>query len=406
VLAKVDAINQKRAPVYEQDLEPLIAQGVASGKLRATCDANEAIDQSEISLVCVGTPGEQGGHLDLSHVLSAVDEIGAAIWRKNGEHIVVIRSTVLPGSFRNSIIPRLEVASSRRVGQGLGIASNPEFLREATAVADFFSPAKTVVGADDDMVASTVAGLYAGIEAPVFKTSIEISEMIKYADNVWHALKVAFANEIGAYCKALEVDGRQVMSLFCQDTKLNIAPTYLAPGFAFGGSCLPKDVRAIVASARDLNLDLPVLFNILHSNANHFERGISMVRAVGKRSVSVLGLSFKPLTDDIRESPLLELVIKLQLEGYDVRIFDRNIQLRNLIGVNRHALVSQLPDIDGMFVDSVDAALAHADTIVVGNADPEFLAISSRVGKNSFVVDLVGIGDPESLGDRYRGIGW
>lgn len=406
IAAKVNAINAGRVPVIEKDLDQLIAESVKSGKLRATEDANEAVQDSEGSIICVGTPSEATGDLNLTQVLSAADEIGRALANKDAYHIVIVRSTVLPGSVRRIIIPRLEATSGKRAGRDFDVVHNPEFMRESMAVADFRSPPRTVVGADDPMIAAQTAGIYSGVVGPVVMTSIEVSEMIKYADNVWHALKVAFANEMGTFCKASGVDSRAVMELFCQDVKLNIAPTYLSPGFAFGGSCLPKDLRAVTARARSLNLELPVINSIIRSNDQQLRRGVDAVRGFGKRLVSLLGLSFKAGTDDMRESPLLELLTQLLAEGFDVRVFDRHATLSDLFGANREYLLARVPNISTILAESLDSALAHGEVIIVGNADPEFLQIVSRLNDNHILLDLVGVLDPASLTDRYHGVNW
>ena len=324
---KVDLINGGKSPVIEEHLDELIGQAVRNGRLKATQDIQDAILSTDLSLVCVGTPSKPNGDLDLRHVATVSREIGEAISMKGARHTVVIRSTVLPGTVRGLVIPLLEKTSGKQAGSGFGVGNNPEFLREGTAVADFFHPPKTVIGAIDTQTSDDIAALYSDLSAPLIRTSIEVGEMVKYCDNAWHALKVAFANEIGTTCKAIGIDSHAVMDIFCKDTKLNLSPTYLKPGFAFGGSCLPKDVRALAYRARYLDLDLPVLNSILQSNERQINRGFDLIAARGKRAVSFLGVSFKAGTDDLRESPILDLVERLIGKGYDVRIFDKNVNL-------------------------------------------------------------------------------
>ncbi len=403
---KVALMNEGKPPVIEKDLPELITAAVREGRLRATQDSREAVMATDLSLICVGTPSKPNGDLDVSHVRSVCREIGLALRGKRERHTVVIRSTVLPGTVHDHVIPALEEASGKKAGTDFGIGNNPEFLREGTAVADFFNPPKTVIGAIDDATADDIAALYAGIPGPVIRTSIRIGEMVKYSDNVWHALKVAFANEIGTICKAMEIDSHQVMDIFCQDTKLNISPYYMRPGFAFGGSCLPKDVRALSYRARTLDADVPVIASIMRSNEMQVARGIDMVTTKKNKRVSVLGMSFKAGTDDLRESPVLELVERLIGKGFDIRIFDRNVNLSNLIGANREFLLKAIPHVSSLLVGSIDEALAHGRTIVVGNSDPEFLDIAARLGPEHQLIDFVRIRDAGRLEGRYDGFNW
>src|SRR5882757_5660206 len=290
--AKVALINQGKAPVVEKNLDKAICDGVGRGLLRATHDASDAILSTDLSLICVGTPSRKNGDLDTSSLKSVCAEIGTALRQKSTWHSVIVRSTVLPGTIRNVIIPELEKASGKKAGIDFGVGSNPEFLREGNALDDFHNPSKTVIGVEDDRTGSEVESLYSTINAPFIRTSIEVAEMIKYSDNVWHALKVAFANEIGIICKSLRVDSHEVMDIFCQDLKLNLSGYYLKPGFSFGGSCLPKDVRALVHKARSLDLDLPLLGSILSSNEKQTTRGFEMIVQLHKRHVSILGMFF------------------------------------------------------------------------------------------------------------------
>ena len=403
---KVDLVNQAKSPIVEKGLDELIASAVANGKLRATGSASEAVAATELSLVCVGTPSRANGSLDLQYLERVCREIGEALARDDRFHTVVIRSTVLPGTMREVVIPTLEAASGKKAGQGFGICSNPEFLREGTAVHDYDHPPKTVVGKIDDVSGDKLVRLYEKLDAPMVVTDVATAEMVKYVDNVWHALKVDFANEIGNVCKAVGLDGHRVMEIFCKDTKLNLSPYYLKPGFAFGGSCLPKDVRALNYCAKTLDLDLPVLGAILRSNEQQVERGIEMVMSGPGRRVGVLGFSFKAGTDDLRESPIVTLIEHLIGKGYDLRLYDRNVSLARLTGANKVYIEQHVPHLARLMVDSIDDILRHADTIVVGNGDPEFAAALSRASSKQLVVDLVRVSKTRTSEGTYQGICW
>ena len=403
---KVDLVNQAKSPIVEKGLDELIASAVANGKLRATGSASEAVAATELSLVCVGTPSRANGSLDLQYLERVCREIGEALARDDRFHTVVIRSTVLPGTMREVVIPTLEAASGKKAGQGFGICSNPEFLREGTAVHDYDHPPKTVVGKIDDVSGDKLVRLYEKLDAPMVVTDVATAEMVKYVDNVWHALKVDFANEIGNVCKAVGLDGHRVMEIFCKDTKLKLSPYYLKPGFAFGGSCLPKDVRALNYCAKTLDLDLPVLGAILRSNEQQVERGIEMVMSGPGRRVGVLGFSFKAGTDDLRESPIVTLIEHLIGKGYDLRLYDRNVSLARLTGANKAYIEQHVPHLARLMVDSIDDILRHADTIVVGNGDPEFAAALSRASSKQLVVDLVRVSKTRTSEGTYQGICW
>ena len=403
---KIDLVNEGRTPVVEKDLEGMINDAVQKRLLRATRDSQEAVLATDISMVCVGTPSRSNGDLDTGALKTVSREIGEALRKKATRHTVVIRSTVLPGTLRGLIIPILEEASGKIAGVDFGIGNNPEFLREGTAVYDFYNPPKTVIGAVDTPTANQIAALYESIKAPLIKTSIEIAEMVKYTDNAWHALKVSFANEIGTICKKIGIDSHEVMAIFCQDTKLNLSPYYLKPGFSFGGSCLPKDVRALAYKAKSLDLDLPVLNAIIPSNDKQTARGIEMIIGRGKQPVSILGMSFKAGTDDIRESPILELIERLLGKGYDVRIFDRNVNLSKLVGANREYLLRMIPHVSSLLVNSLDDALAHGKIIVIGNDDSEFRSVAAALKTDQFIVDLVRIPNRDKVEGRYDGVAW
>lgn len=403
---KVDLINAGRAPVIEKGLDEFIARAVGAGRLRATTVQREAVEVSEVSLVCVGTPSQPNGNLELKYVRAVCREIGEALRETTDFHVVVMRSTMLPGSMRSVVIPELEQASGKRIGEGIGVCINPEFLREATAVDDFFHPPKTVIGETESAGGDLVERIYQGIEAPMIRTRIESAEMVKYTDNVWHALKVGFANEIGNICKAVGIDGREVMEIFCQDRKLNLSGNYLKPGYAFGGSCLPKDVRALTYRAKSLDVAVPILGAILPSNDGQVTRAFRMIADRPGRKVGMLGLSFKAGTDDLRESPLVELVERLIGKGYDVTIYDRNVRLGGLVGANRDYILNRIPHIAGLLQDDIGPVLERSDIVVVGNNAPEFLEVYGRLRADQTLIDLVSIGDPAPGADRYEGICW
>lgn len=405
--AKVQIVNSGKAPIIEMNVSELIEEAVASGRLRATTSAAEAVVATDLSLVCVGTPSRKNGSLDTSAVERVCEEIGAAIAAKGRPHTVVIRSTILPGTMRGVVIPAFERALGDRTGALLRLANNPEFLRESTAVHDYDNPPKTVVGSDEPGVAQAVMELYTALPGPKFATRLEVAEMVKYADNSWHATKVAFANEIGNIAQAVGVDSWEVMDIFCQDTKLNISSYYMKPGFAFGGSCLPKDVRALTFKGRDLDLDLPLLNALIPTNEAQVARAVEMVADIGIRNIAFLGISFKSGTDDLRESPQVTLVERLIGKGFNLRIYDKNVHLARLLGANRAFIESVIPHIGEILSDDMDAVLAHGDLVIVGNPAPEFRLLADRLGPQHRVLDLARIpGLSAHLGERYRGINW
>ncbi len=328
--------------------------------------------------MCVGTPSNQNGSLDLRYVTRVCEEIGAALKDKQERHVVVIRSTMLPGTIETVVTPTLEQYSGKHAGKDFGVCINPEFLREGTSLKDFYAPPFTLIGADDEETAAIVGQLYSNIDAPVFVTSVKTAEMVKYVCNCFHALKVSFANEIGNICKAVSVDSHEVMEIFCQDTKLNLSPYYLKPGFAFGGSCLPKDLRAINYKARQVDVETPILSSILPSNRQQIERAIEMVLATGKKKVGVLGLSFKAGTDDLRESPMVTLIETLIGKGFQLAIYDRNVSLARLFGANKEYIESQIPHISQLMRTNIDDVLEFGEVLVVGNKAEEFTEIEQK----------------------------
>ena len=374
--------------------------------MRATHDPTEAIEKTELSFVCVGTPSQVNGNLDLKYIRRICEQIGLALKVKVGHHVVVIRSTILPGTMRKVVIPTLEECSGKTAGADFGVCNNPEFLREGSAVKDFRCPPKTVIGEMDQASGDKLASLYTKLDAPIIRTSIEAAEMVKYADNCWHALKIGFANEIGNLCKSFDIDSHKVMEIFCQDQKLNISSAYLKPGFAFGGSCLPKDLRALAYRAKMCDLDLPIIGSILPSNELQIARGLQLIMAKGHKRIGVLGFSFKAGTDDLRESPLIEIIERLIGKGYDLRIFDKNVSIASLVGANRDFILNHIPHISRLMVESIDAVLDHAQTVVIGNNDPAFQGIPERLNGSQILVDFVRITDRRSENGKYDGICW
>jgi GDP-mannose 6-dehydrogenase len=404
--AKVDMVNQGLTPIIEAELSGLISTGVERGLLRAVHDAGEAVLASDVHLVCVGTPSSRNGNIDLGAVERVCGQIGTALAQKAEFSVVVTRCTMLPGTIEEMVIPLLERASGKRAGKDFGVCVNPEFLREGSAVHDFHYPPKIVIGFKDERSAAMVADIYAGLESRVFMTPYRTAEMIKYADNSWHALKVAFSNEIGTVCGGLGISAQEVMDIFCSDTKLNISAAYLRPGFAFGGSCLPKDIRALVYKARQNDLELPVLENILVSNARHIDRAFRSVTRGGVRRIGILGLSFKAGTDDLRESPVVELVERLIGKGYDLKVYDRNVSMASLVGANKEYILQKIPHIFRLMTGSIDLVLEHAETVVLANSASEFAGALSRLLPGQRVVDLTGtfeLGGQEGRGEGSRG---
>ncbi len=407
---KVGMVSGGRSPVIEPGLDELIARHQQVGRLHAVTDSNEAIEKTEVSFVCVGTPSAPNGSLELSHVESVTRQIGAALKVKDRWHVVVYRSTMLPGTVQTRLIPLLEESSGKKAGRDFGVAVNPEFLREGTAIADFRAPSRTVIGELDAASGDAVAELYAGISAPCVRLKLGEAEICKYADNAFHAVKVAFANEIGTLCRLHEIDSHRVMEVFCLDTKLNLSPYYLKPGFAFGGSCLPKDVRALLYRARSLDTVAPLLEAVLPSNDAQKARALEMIVRSGKKQVGILGLSFKLGTDDLRESPIVEVVERLIGKGYDVTIYDRNVSLARLTGANKAYIEREIPHIARLMRPTVDDVLATAELLVVANRDPEFFDVTERLRPGTTLIDLVRLPAPEGgehlRNGSYHGICW
>jgi GDP-mannose 6-dehydrogenase len=406
VQTKVALINSGQSPIVETDIGEIIATTAKDGRLRATQDSSQAIYETELSFVCVGTPSQVNGNLDLRYIRRICEQIGDALRHKVERHTVVIRSTILPGTMRKIVIPTLEEFSGKRAGVDFGVCNNPEFLREGSAVKDFRCPPKTVIGESDQASGDLLCQLYATLDAPLIRTDLETAEMVKYVDNSWHALKIGFANEIGNICKSSGIDAHAVMNIFCQDRKLNISPAYLLPGFAFGGSCLPKDLRALSYHAKIHDLQLPILTSILPSNEMQIARGLQLIIEKGHMQVGVLGFSFKAGTDDLRESPVIEVIERLIGKGYDLRIYDKNVNIASLVGANRDFILNRIPHISRLMVRSVEAVLEHAQTVVIGNKDPDFESVPGNLRGDQQLVDFVRISNHRSNNGKYDGICW
>ncbi|WP_445259065.1 nucleotide sugar dehydrogenase [Nocardioides aurantiacus] len=406
--SKTETLGRGVSPIVEERIGDIVADVVAAGRLTVTSDWEKAVLDTDVSLVCVGTPSSRGGRLSTEYLERVTEEIGRALAIKDGWHTVVYRSTMLPGTCEGLLVPLLEQLSGKTAGVDFGVCVNPEFLREGTSVSDFFDPPKTVVGQSDERAGGDVISLYEGLPGPRFQVGIGVAEMTKYVDNSFHALKVDFGNEIGAICSVLGVDSHELMEIFLSDTKLNISPAYLRPGFAFGGSCLPKDVRALTHVARQHDVDVPLLGHVLASNGAHIDRAVDKVVELGKRRVGVFGLTFKAGTDDLRESPLVELVERLVGKGHDVRIYDPIVVLARLMGTNRAFVDQRLPHLADLLVDDAAAVVEHAELLVVGSRHETVLSSFAQAGPDVAVLDLVRL--PEELRDRraegYHAIAW
>ncbi len=403
---KVKLVQSGRSPVIENDIDELVKRMQTAGRLRATTNAAEAVASTDVSIVCVGTPSNPNGALGLEALNNVSREIGQAIGQKSGGHVVVVRSTVLPGTTRKVVAPALAAASGRVPGAELGVAFNPEFLREGSAVSDFNTPPKTVVGALDEATAATVMGLYNDLPGEKIVTDIETAELAKYVDNAWHALKVSFGNEVGLIAKSLGIDSHEVIKIFFEDQRLNISTAYLKPGFAFGGSCLPKDLRALNYLGRQLDLELPVLGHVLDSNHMIIERGLDWILSQGKKRIAFLGISFKSGTDDVRESPFVELIERIVGKGCEVRIFDPNVRLAHLVGANRDFLMGSLPHIANLLVPTIGEAVKWAEIIVVTSADPVYTAALVDLRKVQTVLDFARVSLPNNQKFNLQGFLW
>lgn len=403
---KVEMLDSGRTPIIEARMDDLVAEAHKSSRLHATNDSIAAVLASDISFVCVGTPSLRSGKLDLSHVEHVSGEIGAAIKQKSTFHTVVLRSTVLPGTTETLMIPTIEKASAKRCGVDFAVCYNPEFMREGSAVGDFLQPPYTILGSQNPQHLGPLRELYGSLPATTFETSIRVAEMVKYVSNLYHAVKVGFANEVGTLCKHLNVEADQVTKIFMSDTKLNISAAYLAPGFAFGGSCLPKDLRAITHRAKELDLDLPLLQSLMPSNEEHVDRGVEAVLRTGKRKIAMLGLSFKAGTDDLRESPQVQLIKRLIGEGCRVKVWDKDVSLGRLAGSNRQYIEDVIPHIGSLLSADMPEVVRDAEVVIVGTK-VEKDVLAKILTPEQTVIDLVNL-DParRPQAASYQGICW
>ncbi len=405
---KIAKIQAGRSPVLEPGLDELINESHAAGRLQATTDTASAVRDTNLTFLCVGTPSLRMGRLDLSSVERSCREAGEALRSKSSFHWFILRSTILPGTAEELAIPTIEAASGKRAGIDFAICTNPEFTREGCAVPDFLTPTMTVFGAADPAHLNPLRQVYNWVPGQIFETSLRVSEMVKYACNTFHALKVSFANELGILCKETGVDAEAVTKILTSDTKLNISPAYLTPGFAFGGSCLPKDVRALAYKARELDLNLPLLEAIMPSNEAHIERAVEAILRSRRKRVAVLGLSFKAKTDDLRESPMVKLIKNLIGEGCKVRIWDRDVALGQLLGTNLQYIEEEIPHLGSLLSDDLQSILQNADIVVLGTkaVDPD--ALRAGLQADQIVIDLVSARRPECLNGRssFEGLCW
>ena len=405
-VSKVELMNDGLVSIVEPKISELFATGHRQQRLSATTSAAEAIQSTDVSLVCVGTPSQANGNLDLAHMKRVCEEIGEGLRKKTSGHLVVFRSTMLPGTSEDVLTPILEKYSGKKAGVGFDVCYNPEFLREGSAVYDFYNPPKIVVGEREKGAGEVLCELYSGIDAAMIRTSIRVAEMVKYCDNAFHALKVSFANEIGNLCKKMMVDSHDVMAIFCEDRKLNLSPAYLKPGFAFGGSCLPKDLRALAYQAKRFDLESPVLNSILTSNAAQVNLAIQMIMSLGKKRLCFLGMSFKPGTDDLRESPLVQVIETLIGKGFQVKIYDKSVSSSALIGANKRFIEEHIPHLSSLLVENAEDAVDQAQVVVVGYASADFVPALMSMRADQLIIDLARIDGRDRFTAPYQGICW
>jgi len=405
--AKVDLVNKGIAPIIEENVNEYITEVSSAGRFRATSDPDEAISNTDLSFVCVGTPSRDNGDIDIQYIERVSCEIGAVLRGKDSFHVVVVRSTSAPGTTEKSVIPLLEEHSGKKAGTDFGVVFNPEFLREGSSIYDFYNPPKIVLGGTDKKSMDRLSEIYSGIDAPTIETSIKCAETVKYADNIFHGLKITFANEIGRFCKSLDIDSHEVMDIFTRDTKLNISPAYFKPGFAFGGSCLPKDTRAFLYKCKSMDVQVPVISAILDSNQHQIDMAVDLIRKQKSRNVGMLGLSFKPGTDDLRESPLVALIETLIGKGYNVKVHDENVSLAKLIGANREYIYKTIPHIADLLSEDLDDVLDHAEILILGYDHPDYRMLREKLEQFEYVLDLAHVWDDyKELGENYSGICW
>lgn len=404
---KLELISAGKSPIVETGIMELMSDVVASGRIRVTDNAAEAIADTDLSFVCVGTPSQPNGSQSLTALKRLAEQIGAALKQKDQPHTIVIRSTVEPGTVENVVIPILEKHSGKIAQKDFSVCFQPEFLREGCSVEDYDSPPMTVVGVADQRAAGQLRDVFGDLPCKFIETDIRTAETLKYACNTFHALKISFANEIGRICQALGSDSNRVMELLCEDKQLNISTTYLRPGFAFGGSCLPKDLRALLYLAKSHDVEVPMLAGILPSNRLHVDHAAETILARGERSVGIVGLSFKSGTDDLRESPLVDLVERLLGKGMNLKIYDPEVRVSQLIGANKRYIENVVPHIGSLMCESVEEAMKGMSTVVVGLSDQQIMSeLYTHSQDGQFFLDLAGVPEPTRLRGEYRGICW
>lgn len=401
---KVRLINEGKPTIIEEGIAQLCQEAHDAGLMTATTDAREAVLKTDISFIVVGTPSSQEGHLNLNYIYTVAGRIGRALKDKDNFHIVAIRSTVLPGT-NQKVGEIIEKESGKKRGESFTIVSNPEFLREGTSVEDYFNPPLTLIGTDSKYAEEIFRDLYKGIEAEFICTDIKVAEMMKYVNNTYHALKIVFGNEVGNICKALDVDSHKVMDIFCKDKQLNISPYYFKPGFAYGGSCLPKDMKALRTLAHDLYVDVPVIEHIYQSNEEQKERAVRLIMSQGRQKVGILGLSFKAGTDDLRCSPIVDVVEKLLGKGFDIRIYDKNVKVSELTGTNKDFIMAKIPHLQRFVTDDLSAVCEASDVLVITNKERDFQTLlEDYPGK--IIIDLVRQWKDVNYDGQYHGISW
>jgi GDP-mannose 6-dehydrogenase len=404
---KLDLIRSGRSPIVEEGIQDLTAEVVKRGRVCVTDDVAAAVRSTGLSFICVGTPSSPNGSQDLSAVRRVSEQIGAALKDKAGYHTVIMRSTLQPGAMESVVKAGLESASGKQADVDFGLGFQPEFLREGSSIKDYDNPPFTVVGTEDERAANVLREVFGHLKCDFIVTSVGVAEMLKYACNAFHALKITFANEIGRLAKSVNVDGRAVMELVCKDTRLNISPVYMKPGFAFGGSCLPKDLRALTYVGKQNDVTTPMLGNIMGSNRAHIDHALDLVAQSGKRKIGMIGLSFKPGTDDLRESPLVTVAERLIGKGYDLRVYDPDVNLSRLLGANRRYIEHTIPHIGSLMMATAEAVVEHAEVLVVGLASSEVrTAVLGAVRDTQVVVDLVGLPKEQVRTPQYRGVCW
>lgn len=401
---KVNLINQGKATIIEKDIEKYISEGVQNGLLSATQSVDNAVIESEVSIIAVGTPSSDTGHLNLEYIYKVANQIGDALINKPGFHIVVIRSTVLPGT--NEEVGRIiENASGKKREIDFTVVSNPEFLREGSAVKDYFNPPLTLIGVENDTAKEIMSNLYKDLPAEVVITEIRVAEIIKYVNNTYHALKVVFANEVGNICKKINIDSHEVMRIFCMDKQLNISPYYFKPGFAYGGSCLPKDTKALKTLAADNYVEVPIISNIENSNLKQIENALKVIMSKNKRKIGILGLSFKAGTDDLRNSPIVEVVERLLGKGFSINVYDKNVKISELTGTNKDYIEMKIPHLQEFITDNLGDVVNSSEVLVIVNKESEFENILND-NKGKIVIDLVRAWDSIKYDGAYEGLSW